>query len=100
MTLIMVNLLKLAPSTKFKKDLKRVTKQGKDRELIDDVIEKLQRQEALPQKNRDHALVGDYNGYRECHIMPDWLLIYRVTNNNAVELLELTRTGSHSELFR
>jgi len=96
----MVNLLKLAPSTKFKKDLKRVTKQGKDRELIDDVIEKLQRQEALPQKNRDHALVGDYNGYRECHIMPDWLLIYRVTNNNAVELLELTRTGSHSELFR
>ena len=100
MTLIMANLLKLAPSTKFKKDLKRVTKQGKDRELIDDVIEKLQRQEALPQKNRDHALVGDYNGYRECHIMPDWLLIYRVTNNNAVELLELTRTGSHSELFR
>ncbi len=96
----MVNLLKLAPSTKFKKDLKRVTKQGKDRELIDDIIEKLQRQEALPQKNRDHALVGDYNGYRECHIMPDWLLIYRVTNNNAVELLELTRTGSHSELFR
>ena len=100
MTLIMVNLLKLAPSTKFKKDLKRVTKQGKDRELIDDIIEKLQRQEALSQKNRDHALVGDYNGYRECHIMPDWLLIYRVTNNNAVELLELTRTGSHSELFR
>jgi len=96
----MVNLLKLAPSTKFKKDLKRVTKQGKDRELIDDIIEKLQRQEALSQKNRDHALVGDYNGYRECHIMPDWLLIYRVTNNNAVELLELTRTGSHSELFR
>lgn len=96
----MVNLLKLAPSTKFKKDLKRATKQGKDRELIDDIIEKLQRQEALPQKNRDHALVGDYNGYRECHIMPDWLLIYRVTNNNAVELLELTRTGSHSELFR
>ena len=96
----MANLLKLAPSTKFKKDLKRVTKQGKDRELIDDVIEKLQCQEALPQKNRDHALVGDYNGYRECHIMPDWLLIYRIINNNSVELLELTRTGSHSELFR
>ena len=96
----MANLLKLAPSSKFKKDLKRISKQGKNRELIDDVIEKLQRQEPLPQKNRDHALVGDYKGYRECHIMPDWLLIYRVTNNNAVELLELTRTGSHSELFR
>jgi mRNA interferase YafQ len=96
----MVNVLKLAPSTKFKKDLKRVTKQGKNRELIDNVIEKLQRQEPLPEKNRDHVLLGDYKGYRECHIMPDWLLIYRITNNNSVELLELTRTGSHSELFR
>lgn len=96
----MANLLKLAPSTQFKKDLKRVTKQGKDRELIDDVIEKLQRQEQLPPKNRDHNLVGDYKGYRECHITPDWLLIYRIENNNFVELLELTRTGSHSELFR
>lgn len=95
----MTNLLKLAPSTKFKKDLKRIVKQGKNRELIDDVIEILQRQEPLPSKNRDHALVGDYKGYRECHITPDWLLIYRVTNNNYVELLELTRTGSHSELF-
>ncbi len=96
----MVNLLKLAPSTKFKKDLKRVMKQGKTRELIDDVIEKLQHQKPLPQKNRDHALIGDYKGYRECHITPDWLLIYRITNNNFVELLELTRTGSHSELFK
>ena len=96
----MVNVLKLAPSTKFKKDLKRVTKQGKNRELIDDVIEKLQRQEPLPEKNRDHVLLGDYKGYGECHIMPDWLLIYRITNNNSVELLELTRTGSHSELFK
>ena len=96
----MVSLLKLAPSTKFKKDLKRVTKQGKSRELIDGVIEKLQRQEPLPQKNSDHALVGDYKGYRECHITPDWLLIYRIANNKSVELLELTRTGSHSELFK
>lgn len=96
----MVNLLKLAPSTKFKKDLKRVTKQGKDREFIDGVIEKLQRKELLPQKNCDHPLVGDYKGYRECHITPDWLLIYRIINNNSVELLELTRTGSHSDLFK
>jgi mRNA interferase YafQ len=96
----MVNLLKLAPSTKFKKDLKRITKQGKNREFIDGIILKLQRKEPLLQKNCDHSLVGDYKGYRECHITPDWLLIYRITNNNSVELLELTRTGSHSELFK
>ena len=96
----MTNLLKLAPSTKFKKDLKRVSKQGKNREIIDKIIDKLQRQETLPQKNSDHPLLGEYKGYRECHITPDWLLIYRVTKNNSIELLELTRTGSHSELFR
>jgi len=97
---IMTNKLKLAPSTKFKKDLKKITKQGKNRELLSLVIEKLQHQEPLPLKTRDHALIGDYKGYRECHIMPDWLLVYRVVNNNSVELLELSRTGSHSELFK
>ncbi len=96
----MVNVLKLAPSTKFKKDLKRLMKQGKNRKLLDDIIELLQHKEPLPQKNRDHSLVGDYKGYRECHISPDWLLIYRVINNSYVELLELTRTGSHSDLFK
>ena len=96
----MNKVLKLAPSTKFKKDLKKITKQGKNRKLLDSVIEKLQRQEPLPQKNRDHALIGDYSGYRECHITPDWLLIYRITNYNSIELLELTRTGSHSDLFK
>ncbi|HRD71010.1 MAG TPA: type II toxin-antitoxin system YafQ family toxin [Legionella sp.] len=95
----MADLLKLAPTTKFKKDLKRIIKQGKDRELINSVIETLQRQEQLPERNRDHSLVGDYKGYRECHITPDWLLIYRIRNNGSIELLELTRTGSHSELF-
>ncbi len=100
MKLIMTNKLKLAPSTKFKKDLKKINKQGKNRELLDVVIEKLQHHEPLPLKNRDHALIGEYNGFRECHITPDWLLVYRVTKNNSVELLELTRTGSHSELFK
>jgi mRNA interferase YafQ len=74
-------------------------KQGKNPELINEVIEKLQHQEPLAQKNRDHSLIGNYKGYRECHIMPDWLLIYRIMSNNSVELLELTRTGSHSDLF-
>ena len=96
----MVNVLKLAPSTKFKKDLKRVTKQGKSRESINNVIDKLQHQEQLPQKNRDHALIGEYKGYRECHITSDWLLIYRIINDNSIGLLELTRTGSHAELFK
>lgn len=96
----MANLLKLAPTAQFKRDLKKITKQGKNREITDGIIEKLQRKQPLPQENRDHPLVGDYKGYRECHITPDWLLIYRITTNNSVELLELTRTGSHSDLFK
>lgn len=94
------NVLKLAPTTRFKKDLKKVIKQQKNTQLLDDVIEKLQRKKSLPEKNRDHALRGHWNGYRECHITPDWLLIYRVKANEVVELLELVRTGSHSELFQ
>ena len=96
----MANKLKIAPSTQFKKDLKKITKQGKDRKLLDHVIDILQLQEPLSKKHCDHALIGDYKGYRECHITPDWLLIYRVRNDHSIELLELTRTGSHSDLFK
>lgn len=96
----MIHKLHVAPSTKFKKDLKKITKQGKDRKLLDHVIEKLQLQEPLPKKHCDHALIGEYQGYRECHITPDWLLIYRVKHHHYIELLELTRTGSHSDLFK
>lgn len=96
----MTNKLKVAPSTKFKKDLKKIIKQGKNRKLLDHVIEKLQVQEPLQKKHCDHALIGEYTGYRECHITPDWLLIYRVKNGHSIELLELTRTGSHSDLFK
>ena len=94
------SLLKLAPTTKFKKDLKKITKQHKNRQLLDDVVGKLQRREPLPKKNCDHPLSGNWGGYRECHVCPDWLLIYRIKENNAVELLELARTGSHSDLFK
>lgn len=94
----MTNPLKLAPTTKFKKDLKRATKQGKTRELLNNVIKKLQHGEQLPQKNCDHALIGNWKGYRECHITPDWLLIYKVEDE--VSLLRLVRTGSHSELLQ
>ena len=85
------------PSGKFKKDLKLAIKRGYDMRLIDDVVSKLANGETLPEKNKDHALSGDYAGCRECHITPDWLLIYEIDNGEL--LLYLTRTGSHSDLF-
>ena len=65
--------------------------------LLEDVISALAKGEALPEKNKDHALSGNWSGHRECHILPDWLLIYRVEEN--VLVLTLTRTGTHSDLF-
>ena len=85
------------PTTKFQKDLKRAQKRGCDMSLITDIIKKLASGEALPERNRDHALSGDYSGCRECHITPDWLLIYEIYNEELI--LYLTRTGSHSDLF-
>lgn len=83
-------------TTTFKKDYKRAKKRGYDMRLIYDVIDTLQRGEELPSKNRDHALTGNWNGYRECHITPDWLLVYKIFEDKL--LLSLTRTGSHSDL--
>ncbi|MFI3142015.1 MAG: type II toxin-antitoxin system YafQ family toxin [Clostridia bacterium] len=84
-------------STKFKKDYKLILKRGYDIKLLHDVIDLLVNDEELPEKYKDHALIGDYKGCRECHITPDWLLIYRLEND--VLILGLTRTGSHSDLF-
>lgn len=81
----------------FKKDYKRVIKRGYNVKLMEDVINKLAKLEQLPEKNRDHALSGDYIGLRECHITPDWLLIYEINNDDLI--LYLTRTGTHSDLF-
>lgn len=81
----------------FKKDYKRVVKRGYNVKLMEDVINKLAKQEQLSEKNRDHALSGDYMGLRECRITPDWLLIYEINNNDLI--LYLTRTGTHSDLF-
>lgn len=88
----------LKPSTQFKKDLKLVQKRGYDLRLLTDVLEKLSQGIPLPEKNRDHALSGNFKGCRECHISPDWLLIYEVYNKDLI--LYLTRTGTHSDLFR
>lgn len=82
---------------KFRKDVKRMLKQGKNIKPLLEIIEKLQNNKPLPEKNRDHALSGNYNMFRECHIDPDWLLVYRVSASTLI--LTLISTGSHSDLF-
>lgn len=85
------------PTTKFQKDLKRIHKRGYDLSLLTEVIKKLAAGETLPEKNKDHTLTGNFSGCRECHITPDWLLIYEIANSELI--LYLTRTGTHSDLF-
>ena len=85
------------PNTKNKKDLKRAKKRGCDMLLIEEIIVKLSNGEKLDEKHKDHSLTGNYTGRRECHIAPDWLLIYQIIETNLI--LVLTRTGSHSDLF-
>lgn len=85
-------------TNQFKKDLKLAKKQGKKLSKLLAVIELLANGETLDMKYRDHALTGDYIGTRECHIEPDWLLIYEIRDN--VLVLILYRLGSHSELFK
>lgn len=82
----------------FKKDYKRIVRRGYDPRLMEAVIGLLAEQKGLPPKYNDHALIGNYKGFRECHIAPDWLLIYRISEQEL--LLVLTRTGTHSDLFR
>ena len=89
---------KIKFTKRFKKDLKQAKKQGKDIEKLFDVIEKIANDETLDEKYRDHSLVGNYKGARECHIEPDFLLIYEKIEE--VLVLSLVRTGSHSDLFK
>lgn len=81
----------------FKRDYKRAKKRGLDLQKLKDVVTKLANGETLPPANKDHALTGNWIHHRECHIAPDWLLIYQIHEN--VLVLELTRTGTHSDLF-
>ncbi len=85
------------PTTKFQRDLKRIQKRGYDISLLTNIIKKLADGEQLPEKNRDHSLNGEFVNCRECHITPDWLLIYEIDNGELI--LYLTRTGTHSDLF-
>ena len=80
----------------FKKDLKKAIKRGCDIALLNEIVDKLLRGEPLPPKNKDHALTNNWKGHRECHITPDWLLIYRIIDDTLI--LSLVRTGTHSDL--
>lgn len=81
----------------FKHDFKVIKKRGYDLSLLYKVIDLLSNGETLPDKYKDHSLVGNFKGFRECHIQPDWLLIYKIDNDKLILLL--TSTGSHSDLF-
>ncbi len=87
----------IRPTTRFQRDLKRVHKRGYDIGLLTTVIKTLAAGEPLPESNHDHALSGNYTGFRECHITPDWLLIYEIDGGDLI--LYLTRTGTHADLF-
>ncbi len=89
--------LNIVLSNQFKRDLKLISKRGYNLDLLNSIVEKLANKVPLEAKHRDHSLTGNYIGFRECHILPDWLLIYRIDNEEI--LLFLSRTGTHNDLF-
>lgn len=88
-------MLKLNSSNKFKKDYKLCLKRGYNMALMQNVIDTLRIPAPLPPKNKEHSLIGEYKGCKECHILPNWLLIYQINDDE----LYLVRTGTHSDLF-
>jgi len=90
-------MLKIRYSSKFKKDFKTIVKRGYDIKLLEEMLNILVQGKTIPQKFLDHPLAGNYTGHRECHITPDWLLIYKIEKD--ILTLSLTRTGTHSDLF-
>ena len=89
-------MLKISKTGQFKRDYKLCVRRGYNINLLIETIKTLTIPAALPDKNRDHSLLGEYAGHRECHIAPDWLLIYRIDGDE----LMLYRTGTHSDLFQ
>ena len=87
--------LELRTTTAFERDLRRIDRQGKDLDKLETIVDVLQAREQLPARCRPHPLRGIWAGHWDCHVEPDWLLLYRVTD----QALILVRTGSHSELF-
>ena len=88
---------KLRPTTKYNQDLKRMQKRGANMDKMIAILKKIQAGKKLEKKNKNHGLSGEYAGQLECHIEPDWLLIYKIEKN--IETVSLTRTGTHSDLF-
>ena len=88
-------MLKIQETTQFRRDIKRLVRQGRKPELLFSVIEALANTVPLADKYLNHALMGNWRGYQECHIRPDWLLIYKIEE----DILYLARSGSHAELF-
>ena len=89
-------MLAIRYTTQAKKDIRKLARQGKDVTKLASVLNDIAAGKELPAKIRDHVLTGNYTGYRECHIEPDWILIYRIES----DLIQLIRTGSHTDLFK
>jgi len=87
--------MRISQTSQFKKDIKKQQKRGKDLSKIKVLIELLLSGAALPAKCRDHSLTGNWVGHRDCHVEPDWILIYKISEDE----LRLERTGSHADLF-
>ena len=88
---------KVIPKARFRKDVKTAAKRGLPLCRLEEIVDQLAAGTPLPERNRDHTLTGTFAGYRECHILPDWLLVYRI--DNEILTLLLHRTGTHSDLF-
>ena len=92
-----MNKYKIVQTGIFRKDLKKAIRRGYNIKLLEEVVDTLAAGIPLPEKYRDHKLTGNYKEFRECHITPDWLLIYEIAEKEII--LYLTRTGTHSDLF-
>ena len=90
-------MLELVTTGQFRKDYKRMKKRGCDMEMLEKIIDTLLAEQPLPERCRDHGLTGNYTGFRECHILPDWLLVYAVDKGKLI--LTASRTGTHADLF-
>ena len=84
-------------TNQLKKDLKRIQKRGNNLQKLHNILNSLRSNQTLSPKYRDHALTGNYIGFRECYIEPDWLLVYAIDNGNLI--LVASRTGTHSDIF-
>ena len=94
-----MTMYKIWSSPKFKKDLRRIAKRGYDTDRLQEAIDLLASGELMPKRYKDHALQGNWVGFRECHISADWLLVYKKINSDKL-ILALSRTGTHVDLFK